>query len=75
LECRNIINGAKNSVFYDFLLKKVLSRKPSSSERNYFYGRMEATDNWFEVGDGGAVIMIFDYLSRTTELFKYQKVK
>jgi predicted CoA-binding protein len=26
---RNIINRAKNSVFYDFLLKKILFRKPA----------------------------------------------
>jgi hypothetical protein len=67
--------NTKANRFLDYLFLSVVSRKPSSSERNYFYGRMEATDNWFEVGDGGAVMMIFDYLSRTTELFKYQKVK
>ena len=67
--------STKANNFLDYLFLSVVSRKPTRSERIYFYTRMEETDNWFEVGDGGAVMMIFDYLSRTTELFQYQKVK
>lgn len=66
---------AKSEKFLNYLFLSTVSREISSSEWEFFYARIEAQNSWFEAGGEGSTQILFDYISRLTELFQYQKVK
>ena len=65
----------RSKKFLNYLFLSTVSREVTPSEWTLFYGRIQDEKNWFGAGGDGSTQIVFDYISRLTELFQYQKVK
>jgi hypothetical protein len=65
----------RSEKFLNYLFLSTVARKVTPSEWRFFYARIQDEKNWFGAGGDGSTQMVFDYISRLTELFQYQKVK
>ena len=65
----------RSKKFLNYLFLSTVSREVTPSEWILFYGRIQDEKNWFGAGGDGSTQIVFDYISRLTELFQYQKVK